>query len=252
MAALTDVRRLRLHLRAKPARNLQRAARCALRSRDIDRSLPRGCVAEANPILSRRLTRVQNTQRRVNQVIGTSIGGAAVIYVVIGLLGCASRSAIIAADRVDATFGNRVGSNILDSYPGGLLITTCRIGIAVLVLFSYPLQVHPCRASLLKIFTSDEASEQPGSRLHTVLTVGILVTTYAVAMAVQQLDLVLGYVGATGSTTISFTLPAVRTAPSAGLTEQLFYLRLFRDDQSRHARSTRVLAWAILAWGLVR
>ena len=145
----------------------------------------------------------------MNRVIGTSIGGAAVIYIVIGLLGCASAAGVV-ADRADATFGNRVGSNILDSYPGGLLITTCRIGIAVLVLFSYPLQVHPCRASLLKIFSSDEASEQPGSRLHTALTVAILVTTYAVAMTVDKLDLVLGYVGATGSTTISFTLPAVR------------------------------------------
>ena len=52
-----------------------------------------------------------------------SIGGAAIIYLLIGLLGY-------------ATFGNRVGSNILDSYHGGLLISTCRVAISVLVLFS--------------------------------------------------------------------------------------------------------------------
>lgn len=36
------------------------------------------------------LTLLQNTQQRMNRVIGTSIGGAAVIYIVIGLLGCPS------------------------------------------------------------------------------------------------------------------------------------------------------------------
>lgn len=56
-------------------------------------------------------------------MISSSIGGAAVIYLLIGLLGY-------------VTFGNGVGSNILDSYHGGLLISTCRVAISILVLFS--------------------------------------------------------------------------------------------------------------------
>lgn len=44
-------------------------------------------------------------------------------------------------------------------YPHSLLVSTCQLGLVVLVLFSYPLQVHPSRASLDKaIFppTDDE------------------------------------------------------------------------------------------------
>jgi hypothetical protein len=49
--------------------------------------------------------------------------------------------------------------------------------------------------------------------------------------------MVLGFVGSTGSTTISFILPAV------------FYLKLFNNPEKRSDRVRRALAWCLLVYG---
>lgn len=74
----------------------------------------------------------------LNRIISTSIGSAVVIYHIIGVLGY-------------LTFGNSVGSNIIQMYDDGMLVTIGRIAIVVLVMFSFPLQCHPCRACLDKV-----------------------------------------------------------------------------------------------------
>lgn len=104
------------------------------------------------------------------------------------------------------------------------------MAIVILVIFSYPLQAHPCRASIDKII--DHFHQKQPSQLqqiqdvvainhakkHLVVTTCIVVASYLVAITISQLDLVLSFVGSTGSTTISFILPG------------LFYLELFKQD----------------------
>ncbi|KAF9383693.1 hypothetical protein CPB97_006242 [Podila verticillata] len=79
-----------------------------------------------------------NGQSMLNRIISTSIGSAVVVYHIIGILGY-------------LTFGNAVGSNIIQMYDDGMLVTIGRIAIVVLVMFSFPLQCHPCRACLDKV-----------------------------------------------------------------------------------------------------
>lgn len=116
----------------------------------------------------------------------------------------------------------------------------------ILTLCSYPLQVHPCRAALDKVFSRHEAptpvqgtdetyaeeeeedaleysghtallhgrghrnSDHRGSREEMslqklcLLTGIILSLSFVIALLVDDLGLVLGYVGSVGSTTISF------------------------------------------------
>lgn len=74
----------------------------------------------------------------LNRIISTSIGSAVVVYHVIGVLGY-------------LTFGNDVGSNIIQKYNDSMLVTVGRIAIVILVMFSFPLQCHPCRACLDKV-----------------------------------------------------------------------------------------------------
>lgn len=99
-------------------------------------------------------------------------------------------------------------------YPHSLLVSICQFGLVILVLFSYPLQLHPARASLEKALfpptTDDEqvAVEIPLGRF-IILSSFILFTTFTISMFVSSLEVVLGFVGATGSTTISFILPAI-------------------------------------------
>lgn len=132
--------------------------------------------------------------------------------------------------------------------------TIGKAAIVVLVMFSYPLQVHPCRASVdavLKwrpnMFKTSRNSPnssparavpllsgtpaQPVARNDTIgelrfaiITTVIIVLSYTVAMTVSSLDKVLAYVGSTGSTSISFILPG------------LFYYKISAPDSTHHQR----------------
>lgn len=150
------------------------------------------------------------------------------------------------------SYGDAVNGNIVSMYPNSISANIGRTAIVVLILFSYPLQAHPCRASLDKIIVSagramhllneklpvsrtvsrhssavnlrgirqeTEAVEEHISDLRwTLLTTFILIATYLVAFMVSSLEVVLSYVGATGSTAISFILPG------------LFYWRITSDS----------------------
>ncbi|TNY17338.1 putative AVT6-involved in amino acid efflux from the vacuole [Rhodotorula diobovata] len=179
-----------------------------------------------------------NSQARLNLVIGTSIGGAAIIYEVLGILGY-------------LTFGTAVGGNIIEMYPRTRLVSFCQVGITVLVLFSYPLQLHPARASLDKFLfpvkpsEGDEPASDHGSGDEIplgrfVIESGVLLfSTFVIAMFVSSLEVVLGFVGATGSTTISFILPAV------------FFLSLFKGSTDPRDQRLRYLATLLLVWGVL-
>jgi amino acid permease len=138
----------------------------------------------------------------MNIVIGSSIGGACIIYEVVAVLGY-------------FTFGSKVGANIMAMYPSTSLFIACgQLAIVILVLFSYPLQVHPCRNCLDKIVdavvekkiptpTSPIAGSQHDEELdndhaiqnnhsqyrHTVLTAAIIACGFPIAYFISSLQL---------------------------------------------------------------
>ena len=119
-------------------------------------------------------------------------------------------------------------------------------------MFSYPLQVHPCRASVDAVLKwrpmgKSESRNSSPSRAGTspllptpkaiaprgdgisevrfaAITTGIIVLSYIVAMTISSLEKVLAYVGSTGSTSISFILPG------------LFYYKISSPDSPHHQR----------------
>ena len=126
--------------------------------------------------------------------------------------------------------------------------TIGKAAIVVLVMFSYPLQVHPCRASVDAVlkWRPTRRLESHGSPARTAqllpsgrtgglvremgdtrfaaITTAIIVLSYIVAMTVSSLEKVLAYVGSTGSTSISFILPG------------LFYYKISSQDSPHHQR----------------
>ncbi len=170
------------------------------------------------------------------------------------------------------SFGNDVAGNIVgmckcnNTYDEEYLTyvdipsiasTIAKAAIVILVMFSYPLQVHPCRASvdavlkwrpngLAKASISPNSSPsrslpllapipaQPRARNDTIgeirfaiITTIIIVLSYTAAMTVSSLDKVLAYVGSTGSTSISFILPG------------LFYYKISAPESIHHQRLTK-------------
>jgi amino acid permease len=191
------------------------------------------------------------TQKRVDKVIILAIGCALVLYMIVAIEGY-------------TTYGTQVKGDILLNYPQNMLVTAMRVGIAIMVILSYPLQLDPCRhclKSLVYVLMNkiqniqqdfhirqrshlhvgeDEQAEQMLERLaddmpnstmddtnrpvETVvvdpdmrrflddflfycITCVFLVLSYVIAMSVSDLGVILGVVGATGSTMVSYILP---------------------------------------------
>ncbi|KAH0594412.1 hypothetical protein MHUMG1_07762 [Metarhizium humberi] len=177
-----------------------------------------------------------NSPSSMVRVIVLSIGSAASIYLVVAITGY-------------ITFGNDIVGNIVLMYPTGVASTIGKAAIVILVLFSIPLQVHPCRASLDAVLKWRPSRSQSGngrisssvSAAATVsrgdhgtapmsdtrfalLTTLILTLAYFTALSVSSLDRVLAFVGSTGSTSISFILPG------------LFYYKISDPESSYHQR----------------
>jgi len=165
---------------------------------------------------------------RTTAVVVASIGTACSIYILVAITGYLS-------------YGDNIAGNIVAMYPPTTASTIGRAAIVVLVMFSYPLQVHPCRASLDAVmkwrpgrYRRDggggvgnngrrEESEMSDARF-AIVTTAIIVASYVVAMTVHSLEAVLAYVGSTGSTSISFILPG------------LFYYKISDPESSHRAR----------------
>lgn len=221
-----------------------------------------------------------NVEGRVNTAIGSSIGTGGVVYLIVGVLGYLS-------------FGSNVGDNIIAMYPStSFFVCFGRVSIIILTIFSYPLQVHPCRASLDKVFSKasrrqqilddaaasasllaseeeeegeeedeiepyrddEDAPPQPRQPTHQqqqqqqeqdldeeiplgkwcLMTAGILSTTFIISLLVDDLSIILGFVGSVGSTTISFILPGV------------LYASLFADQPNSRLRKAAI---ALASWG---
>ena len=190
-----------------------------------------------------------NSHFRTTSVVSVSTGTAAAIYVLVAITGYLS-------------FGNEVGGNIVAQYAPSASATIGRAAIVVLVMFSYPLQVHPCRASVdavlkwrpsaslkqrlsrsatpsstsLTVTDNSPSRDIPllptGKKRNTeisetrfaLITTIIIILSYIVAMLVSSLESVLAYVGSTGSTSISFILPG------------LFYYKISSPDNPLHQK----------------
>lgn len=141
-----------------------------------------------------------NSKRSMLYVIEGSIGTAASIYVLVAVTGYMS-------------FGDNIGGNIIKQYVPSWTSTIGCAAIVVLVMFSYPLQVHPCRASIDNVLkwrprrrhspAIQERAAEMNDFKFAMITTFIIVGTYLVAMTVSSLETVLAYVGSTGSTSIS-------------------------------------------------
>lgn len=165
--------------------------------------------------------------RNINRVIVGAIGTAVLLYVVVGVSGY-------------ITFGDLVGGNIIVLYPQSFSSTFGRAAIVVLVVLSFPLQCHPCRASInhvlhyAKQYGSEAPLRQPSTenlplieegqeapsehaapvvvispKAFWAITATIVTCSYLVAFLVLLLEHVLAFVGSTGSTSILFILPGL-------------------------------------------
>lgn len=142
-----------------------------------------------------------------------------------------------------ATFGAGIESNVLKGYPKTGAVEFTRVAYSILVVFSYPLQAHPSRASILALVRmvkplpprQEGAGEGGDENIRFwVVTACFLSLSLTVALLLDDLGVVLEIVGATGSTMVSYILPG------------LVYVRAFPEQNLK-----RAFAWNQLIMGCI-
>lgn len=177
------------------------------------------------------------------------------------------------------TFGDKVGGNIILQYHNSWSTNLGRLSIVLMVIFSFPLMIHPARISVNNVYfwirtriidsreSEHESGEDETSALLSndissqrsvpiqiqanivplsdtsfkALTTGLLIVGYYLAMSIKSFAFILALVGATGSTSISFILPG------------LFGYKLIGSDVGELSDRERILRYASLllsVWGL--
>lgn len=162
------------------------------------------------------------TRQRMDRIVAVAYILAGVFFGVTALLGY-------------ATYGNLVESDVLKGYPqDSVAVQLTRVFFTFLVTFSYPLQAHPSRASIMALWSiaAGPAHLQGSSaekRRFWIVTALWVSLSWAVAVTVKDLGIVLGIVGATGSTTVSYILPGLvyrKAFPQPSLERKLAGLQL--------------------------
>jgi amino acid permease len=146
-------------------------------------------------ILSIHNEKKNNSLHSLDQVIGFAISTSTIVYIIGGNLGY-------------MTFGPLVNPNLLKAYPNDIAVTVARFAYVMLTILSYPLQAHPCRASIDKLISWKRRPEYANKR-HYIISTCILFLTYMFAAKVDSIQTVLSVVGSTASPTICYILPAI-------------------------------------------
>lgn len=230
---------------------------------------PKGAmpVLQSLPIILFAYTCAQNMFSGLNEMrhdrsysiltlIFVCMGGSCFLYVLTGLTGYLS-------------FGDNVVDNIITMYPQSILSTLGRVAMVFLVVFSYPLQIHPARASALNIFNAIYPPARPResapllgnddlnapvdlpteNRRFRGMTLFLLLLSFLIAFNVSSLEAVLSFVGAIGATSISYILPGIfgykLTKPSeTGLNRTFTF-------SARTKGLLNILSIALTAWGFL-
>jgi amino acid permease len=163
-----------------------------------------------------------NTEARVDVVVTWAVSNAAVVYLLVASYGYLA-------------LGSLVSSNVLTDYPSSTLVLVAKLAVAWLVAFSYPLQLHPCRRSLLQLIFGNPDVLLPAHKWRWLgSTTAILVASVGLGLVLKDLGLVLAVVGASASTMMCYILPG------------LVYMQLYPQWHPR-----RVFACALMIAGLV-
>ena len=116
---------------------------------------------------------INNSRPRMIIVISLCIGISAGLYLVMGNLGY-------------ITFGSSISSNILNNYGKSTATTLGQFLYMLLTVLSYPLQSHPCRASLEKLIPFTDSQRKNHAKLiYYGLSFGIIICSFFVAVFVS-------------------------------------------------------------------
>lgn len=171
------------------------------------------------------------THLSLNKIVIGSITICCIIYMIVAFSGYYS-------------FGDNAPSNLLTAYPRDIPILIVRICLSFAIAFSYPVLAHPARNSFSSLLFNVSDSKNLNWIKYNILTWTIILISFAISMITDDLGIVLGIIGSTGTTTIAFILPG------------LFYYNLpnymfEKYDTKKNVKLKKYLALFITILGIV-
>jgi amino acid permease len=167
-----------------------------------------------------------NSPSAMMRIISFSVSLSTILYMLVSVFGY-------------ATYGTDLESSILKNFPKNMVpFIAARIFYVFLLLFSYPLQVFPCRLCIQKMATmiNEEKSLINARSIYLISTAAIIGSSAFLAALPFSLDTVMSLVGSTSGTFICYFLPAI------------IYNKLSLD---KPFDARRVGAWALVFAGIV-
>lgn len=108
-----------------------------------------------------------------------------------------------------ALYGTAVRDNVLENYPNDNLALLVRSAYVLVMAFSYPLQVNPCRLYLMNALYFADKKKGTQKVCSVVMTTLIVIVTTYIACGNMNLGTVYTIVGSTSSTLMCLILPGI-------------------------------------------
>lgn len=131
-------------------------------------------------------------------------------------------------------FGNLIKDNVLEVYPKDKLAVMVQALYVLVMGFSYPLQINPCRLYLLDLLNVNSGKDNSRT-VHFLSTTLLLIVTYFIAVSGVKLGIVYSLIGATASSLMCLILPGV------------FYIKIIEDKR----RYLKYLAYTSIIFGFL-
>lgn len=103
-------------------------------------------------------------------------------------------------------FGDKLYDNVLINYPNDLLTDLMKIFYVLVMAFSFPLQINPCRKYFYSLINLNSEKNKKSYLLHIINT-SILISIYFLTTSGLELGFVYHFIGSTASTFICLILP---------------------------------------------
>jgi len=134
-----------------------------------------------------------------------------------GAIGLAIGFYFLTALSAYLVFGSIVKSDMLVSFPKNTYTSIARLGIAIAVCTTFPLQMFPTKNAVCNIIFGKDARDCNRKQYYGMI-LGLMASAWAIGVLIKDLSIVLTLIGATTSMFIGYTFPAY------------FYIKLFREE----------------------
>jgi len=161
--------------------------------------------------------------RRLDTAVFGAVFMAIVIYFMTALAGYKA-------------FGDIVDSDLLLSFPINTYSSVARLGTGIVLCTTFPLQMYPTKNSVCNIIFGLEAHECSNLQYYGIIFL-LLAVAWGVGVAINNLSIILAFIGATTSIFIGYSFPAY------------FYIKLFAKKEG--LTCDKLMSYIILTASLI-